>query len=269
MTIQKLLIKAHNTGLLPQLAERYLRQRTWRIAAGEGSGLKVCFPQNLEYLLGTSERPIQRVLSAHLRAGDVFYDVGANVGFFTLIAARRLGPAGAVYAFEPVSENAATISRNVRLNGFTNTVVLQAAVDANSGVGEMLLTGWDGGASLAQAANPPAMPTDRRTVRVFAIDDAIKAERFRPPTLIKIDVEGAEAGAIVGMEATLRRHKPVLVYEIDDGDRDSFHARWESLDQIVTEHGYRVTRLEQSYPDMKWHVGHSLAVPADAKGTGW
>jgi FkbM family methyltransferase len=73
-------------------------------------------------------------LAASLRRGETFYDVGANVGFFTLIAARLVDPGGTVVAFEPLPENVAQLRRNVELNSFRHVVVVPAAVGGESGM---------------------------------------------------------------------------------------------------------------------------------------
>jgi hypothetical protein len=96
---------------------------------------------------------------------------------------------------------------------------------------------------------------------VVAVDDLVDSRALRPPSLVKIDVEGAEDRVLLGMTRTIQRFRPVLVYEVDDGDRESFERRWNALDERVAAFGYRVTRLEPSYPNLRWHVGHSLAVP--------
>lgn len=259
MTIQRVLIKLYSSGLLPRGGVELLQTRTWSIEGGEAAGLKIVFPQNLDYVSGSSERPLQACLASHLAPGDSFYDIGANVGFFSLIAARRIGATGTVYAFEPVSENVGAVRRNALLNSFTNVSVFEVAVGANSAAGELLLTPWDGGSSLSTSEVPPPSPLDRRAVRVIALDDFIGQEGLRPPSVVKIDVEGAELGVLQGMTETIRRFKPVLIYEVDDGDRNAFERRWKALDDFVQRLGYRVSRLESSYPNLKWHVGHSVA----------
>jgi FkbM family methyltransferase len=259
--VQRGLLKLFEAGLLRGPVKPLLARRTWRVQAGEAAGLKFSFPQNLDFLRGSTERPVQRCVAAHLGPGDVFYDVGANVGFFSLLATKRVGPDGFVYALEPVAENASTVRRNARLNGLANVSVFEVAADATSGVGELLMTDWDGGSSLSDTSVAPNHPTERRAVRVIALDDLIEAERLRPPTVVKIDVEGAEMRVLDGMKRTIERFKPVLVYEVDDGDKAAFERRWQALDERVRGFGYRVTHLEPSYSNLHWQVGHSMAVP--------
>jgi FkbM family methyltransferase len=261
MTRQKLLLRFMCSRWLGPFGKSFVRQRHWTVEEGEGAGLKLSYPQNHDYISGTSELPVQRALAKHIRPGHVFYDIGANMGFFSLIAARLVGPAGNVCTFEPVSENTASIRKNFELNHLQNTRLFQVAVGEKSGTADLLLTAWDGGATLTDSAVKTSEPVSRRTVQVVALDDFIQAEQLRRPDLVKIDVEGVELDVLRGMAGTLAESSPILVYEIDDGDSSSFVRRWKELDDYVAGFGYTIHRLENSYPNMGWHVGHTLAVP--------
>jgi FkbM family methyltransferase len=258
---QRLLLKLLDAGLLRGPLVHALEGRTWQVQAGEASGLKIAFPQNLDFVRGCTEPPMQRCVATHLRPGGVFYDIGANVGFFSLLAARRVGPGGAVYAIEPVRENADAIRRNAGLNDFAHVQVFDVAIDEAKRTGELFVTKWDGGSSLSTAAVAPADALEQRAVDVVSLDELVESRRLRPPTLVKIDVEGAELGALRGMQDTLRRHRPIVVFEVDDGDHGALIRRWKELDDFVTGLGYDVTHLENSYRNIHWFVGHSLALP--------
>ena len=267
ITLQRLLIKLSTLGLLPGLWGRFLQTRTWTVEDGEGAGLKLTLPQNLDFIFGSSEPPVQRCLARYLAPGGVFYDVGANVGFFSLLAAQRVGRGGSVYSFEPVSENVMAIRRNARLNEMAHVSIFEVAADSQSGTGELLLADWDGGSSLRNAAAGAVEPVERRMVPVVSLDDLVDDEGLRPPTVVKIDVEGSEMGALQGMVKTLEKFKPVLVYEVDDADRAAFERRWNALDRFVARLGYDVTHLENSYPHLSRNVGHSVAIPVASTGS--
>ena len=130
-----------------------------RIAGGEGTGLRIIpLEGDREIALGSYETPVQKALLDNVAAGGVVYDIGANVGFFSLLAARRVGPQGRVYALEPVARNAAAIERSARLNGFGAIEVFAKAAGAASGIAELNLARHIGGAVLASVGAPP----DRR-----------------------------------------------------------------------------------------------------------
>jgi FkbM family methyltransferase len=228
---------------------------------GEGAQLKIKLPQNTEYVTGESEGPVQRAIARTLQPGGVFYDIGANIGFFSLIAARLVGEAGSVYAFEPYSPNATTARENAALNGLTNFRLFEVAVGRNSRSDELLITSWDGGAALSTSTARPTGFTQRKSVQVVALDDFIEDERLRHPDFVKIDVEGVELEVLQGMSKTIAHCRPILLYEIDDGDSDKFRRRWEEVDEMVLRFGYDICHLENAYPGLNWNVGHSLAIP--------
>ena len=265
MSLQRLLLRVLSSRIAGGPGLRLMRRRTWRVESGEGSGLRIRLPQNLDYLLGTSEIPVQQEIVAYLRAGDVFYDIGANVGFFSLMAARQTGPSGVVCSFEPVTENALAIRQNAALNGLENIRVVDVALGKAPCVAEFLLTEWDGGGTLASSAVRPTDPVLRRKVSVAALDDLIGDWSLPRPSFVKIDVEGAEMEVLEGMERTLDQCMPILLYEVDDSSKDAFDHRWRELDKLVASYGYRVRHLKSSYPNIAWHVGHSLALPPAAR----
>src|SRR5580658_10208738 len=108
-------------GPLVRRASQRLRERPRTIARGQGRGLRFN-PAGTHpgYALGTSEPEIQELLAANVKPGSVMWDVGANVGFLTLIAARLVGPNGQVVAFEPLPSNCEAIRRNLALNQMGN-----------------------------------------------------------------------------------------------------------------------------------------------------
>ena len=80
---------------------------------------------NPEYAIGNNELPVQEAIEGWLQPGDIFYDIGTNVGFFMVIAARKVGKNGHVYAFEPLPANVEVIRHNIMMNGFKNITLLK------------------------------------------------------------------------------------------------------------------------------------------------
>lgn len=158
------------------------------------------------YLLGTSEPDEQALLAEHLGSGDVFYDIGANVGVFSTIAARLVGTTGRVYAFEPHPESSASAERNAELNEFANVTVLTTAVSDANGKMTLSLSGKSANHRLGEGSGIE--------VDVVALDHWIRREKARPPTLVMIDVEGAELNVLDGMQETLAQHRPLVCCEV-------------------------------------------------------
>src|SRR5215213_8166416 len=151
--------------------------------------------------LGMYERFAQRIFVEHVRPGSVVYDVGANAGFFTLLASKLAGPSGRVYAFEPMERNLRYIREHVQLNRVTNVHIMPLAVSDPNG------SMW-----FAAAANPAMgglSASGEIEVQSRTIDEL--ARSIATPTFIKMDIEGAEHAALSGAIETLREARPVIL----------------------------------------------------------
>lgn len=235
--------------------------RPRRVESGPGAGLLISRTgASADYRHGTNELPVQVAVVDGLAPGGVFLDIGANVGFFSLLAARVVGARGAVHAIEPVPSNVRQIKVNAAANKFDNISVVEAAASSASGTTTLLLAEHPGGAVVASAGAPPD-PAGSVEVRTVTVDDLVKSGALRPPTLVKIDVEGAEVEALEGMVDTLHEHRPVVVCEVDGSDDSSLATRRSQVVALLQQCGYEVTPLERSYEASEWHVDHLVARP--------
>jgi FkbM family methyltransferase len=227
-------------------ARWWLRRGSLRVGAGPAAGLRL----SLEHIpvahahaglmaSGWLEHEVQEAMRRHLGPGGVVYDVGANVGFFSLLAARLVGAEGRVYAFDPVPQNAAAVRANAALNGFANVAALELAAGA-AAAREPLLVVED--LSWSHLASRGDHPQAERTVEVevAALDDLVAAGELEPPTFVKIDVEGSEVEVLRGMRETLARHRPVVVCEL--------HATNAAVADALDELGYEARSLEGPEP---------------------
>ncbi|TIM59645.1 MAG: FkbM family methyltransferase, partial [Mesorhizobium sp.] len=98
----------------------------------------------------------------------------------------------------------------------------------------------------------------RLEVSIIAIDDAIVQRGLRPPSLVKIDVEGAEIDVLGGMKETLRRHRPKVIYEVDDATRDGLDRKARQIAELLTAAGYALNSLPASYGNGEWRVYQAL-----------
>ncbi|MCA9873787.1 MAG: FkbM family methyltransferase [Ardenticatenaceae bacterium] len=232
------------------------------IQEGLGAGLKFnAAASNPEYGLGSNEQPVQEAFARYLHAGDVFYDVGANVGFFTVIGAKLVGSGGQVHAFEPVPENAAAVRHNCELNGMKQVTVWETAVSDRSGMGQLQLAQYSGGASLSVAAPPPDYK-ETVSVDLITLDEFLEEKKAAPPSLVKIDVEGAEINVLKGMVNLIEKHKPIIIFEIDDGEVAAFQKKKTICTDFLQNMGYTIELLPDSYPHAGWIVENYVALPA-------
>jgi FkbM family methyltransferase len=230
------------------------------VRTGPAAGLRL-HPEgaSADYADGGNELPVQLAVQELLSPGDVFYDIGANVGFFAMLAAREVGPGGAAYAFEAVAEIAAAAERNAVLNGLSNVTVVTAAVSDTDGSAELLLTTHPGGATLAGGQTPPDL-RGRRKVDTVRLDTLLAAGRIRAPQLVKIDVEGAEPAVLAGMTELLAAHHPALICEFDGPDDAAVAAAVTRFRTRLAGLAYSVRTLDPSYEGSGWQVRHVVAV---------
>lgn len=137
------------------------------------------------YSLGIYELHVQYAMLGVLRRGDVFYDVGANNGFLSLLAAKTVGLEGHVYAFEPLPDNAQRLVQLMSENHVENYTLLPEAVSEKPGTVKMFLGDSGSTPSLVQGCRGHSITVNATTLDEFALEN-------RPPNLIKVDVEGAE-----------------------------------------------------------------------------
>lgn len=169
-----------------------LRGARWIV----GSGTHGCW-------LGTYEIEKQRAFARLAGPGSVVFDVGAHVGFYTLLASRLVGPGGAVVAFEPLPRNLRILRQHLEENGCDNASVFAAALAEAPGSVRFRAGADSYGGSVSEGGEVK--------VEALALDDLLARRRLPPPDLIKIDVEGAELGVLRGARATLREHGPALL----------------------------------------------------------
>ena len=237
-------------------------QRAERIRGGVGDGLRIHLAYaSADYTDGANERPVQDAVASLLAPGGTFFDVGANVGFFSLVAARVVGASGHVYAFEPVPHIAECIRANARRNELANIDVLEVAVVDRGGRAPLLLSAHPGGATLSDR-DTPADLTGTIEVETVAIDDLVAAGTVQPPTVVKVDVEGVELEVLQGMDNTLRTHQPAIVCELDAATEDEVRAKLEPVSAFFGERSYRIEHLPRSYTGMGWQVLHLVARPS-------
>jgi FkbM family methyltransferase len=155
--------------------------------------------------LGTYERASQRLAASLVLAGDVVYDIGANVGFFTLLFSRLAGERGSVASFEPVPRNLEFLRLHLSLNHGSNVTIVEKAVGDHAGNARFRL-----GANSAQGGLDASGELE---VALTTVDHEV-FELGRPaPNLLKLDVEGAEPRVLAGACRTMATRGPVLWIE--------------------------------------------------------
>lgn len=216
-----------------------LPPRVRSIAPGYGLYIDPYDYDGLNYLLHGINRaePVTRLLLSLLRPGDCMVDVGANVGFMSLLASRLVGPTGAVFAFEA---SPTTYARLTALRSPHDNLTCQnCAVSDRDGELEFSLGPQDhtGIASLRELE----AGAGRVRVKAIALDSML--ERLPRTSLVKIDVEGAEFLVLKGMRSLLGRDRPVVVLELTPAFLSSFGHRPEDISALMFERSYVARRV--------------------------
>ena len=180
--------------------------------------------------LGSYEFEKQRLFAGLVPSGGVVWDVGAHVGFYTLLAARMVGPAGRVVAFEPFPRNLAFLRRHIDLNSLGNIDMIEAAVGEKCGPGSFSEGENSSTGSLSGVSGGIA-------VRVVTLDSMLANAASRPADVIKMDIEGGELGALQGADRLFSTSRPVLLLATHGREQHS------ACVQYLSAKGYSVAGL--------------------------
>jgi FkbM family methyltransferase len=196
------------------------------VQSGAATGLSLIIEPRTEksFWTGNHERSVQQVLCEMLKPGMIFWDVGANIGFFSLIASRLVRETGQIHAFEPMDANRERLIKNLAINGCTNVTVHDCALAADSGDAVLHKHGsslmWT---LVAERGQPEGI-----TVRCATVDEL--AQGMDEPDLMKVDTEGNELEVLRGAMGLLSSKAPAILYETDEANlseaRNLLRARY-------------------------------------------
>jgi FkbM family methyltransferase len=204
------------------------------------------YPDGSMYF-GIYEPSLIRLIYTLLRPGEVAIDAGANIGYVTLHLSRAVGPTGAVHSFEPLPGNVQRIGDSMRDNACANVSVHAKAIGETKGTVNFYAFSDEYGSWHALGSLRPLRRKHQIvTCDVVRLDDAIQG----PVRLIKIDVEGAEVGALLGAQRIIREHRPHIIVENNPQALAAFgHTVADIYRAILGAHpGYQALNLEHLSP---------------------
>jgi FkbM family methyltransferase len=192
--------------------------RNWRVELVQPGGAHLAVePSSLDVYLqiaatGAWDEDVLRTCRSLLAPGQVFYDIGANVGFMSIATAAHFGGAIRVVAFEPQPELALAVARSAKLSKLETVEVICAMLGNQPGEGDLFV------GSHSIHASAVAREEGSRVLHcpVYSLDRLVTDGAIPPPDVIKIDVEGAEMLVFEGARDILRRHRPAIVFEADE-----------------------------------------------------
>ena len=216
-----------------------------KIAGGDLAGYTILLDMQLDkdYWLGTYEPELQAALRKVIQPGAVIYDVGANIGYVSLLLAKAAGEKGKVFAFEALPENAERWLTNMALNGKDARLSLFAgAVTDAAGPVHFLVHASGGMGKAAGSAGRQDQYTSEVTVPGISLDEFVFGLGNPPPDVVKMDIEGGEVMALPGMRRVLKEVRPLMLLELHGPE--SSRVAWE----ILTSAGYQIYWMRQGLP---------------------
>ncbi|HOS48124.1 MAG TPA: FkbM family methyltransferase [Bacteroidia bacterium] len=253
-------------GDLLHVAKNYLnnfsankRISEWRKLKGETDSVKIELGDNTKLKLytdsvlsetiyvGRFENAELDFVKRYLRKGDVFMDIGANIGLFTTVGASKVGAGGKVYSFEPVKKTYSRLEENVNINSFANVSLFNAGLSNSDGELEMTTSaeGFD-------AWNSFGKPTAgsnfiKEKVSIFKIDSWTKNQNVSNVNLAKIDVEGWECNVMIGGESFFSaENAPDLLVEFTEENCKNAGFTCAGLYDILAKYGYQMFLFDEA-----------------------
>jgi len=161
------------------------------------------------------ELPVIEGFLSHIHTGDVVFDVGANIGIYTILLAKKVGATGKVIAFEPEKESYDRLVDNAGINDLKNIIVQKKALGQEDKQAKLYIGKTTGNFSLIKSYEKGVGSQD---IEIVSGDAFLKAQNLPVPKAVKIDVEGYEYNVLVGLQETLRQPScKVICCEVHPG----------------------------------------------------
>ena len=195
------------------------------------------------------EENVTRFFTKYLTDNMTLLDVGANIGWYSLLAAKSLNDNCKIYAFEPFSENAKLLLASKLKNKFNSIQVIQSATGNKLGAVAFGASGSNG--QCRDIGNEVQSILAGDTVNMVKIDDLIKEK----VDLIKIDIEGAEYNALLGAINTIKNSRPVIFSEFTPTAMPSVcRVSWDEYLNFIVDLGYKISVIDEVLIDCEQDI---------------
>jgi FkbM family methyltransferase len=219
------------------------------VASGglQGTRLLLDLQQEKDLWLGNYEPDLQKAIAELALPGMIAYDVGANIGYLSLLLSLFVGTQGKVVAFEALPENIERLHANLALNktGAHVQVVPAAVVERTRAVRFLIGPSDDTGKAEGSAGRQKVTYQESIQVEGLSLDDFVYGQGGPAPDLIKMDIEGGEVLALPGMRRILSKKHPILLLELHGPQ--SAAAAWSACRTA----GYRICQASAGYPEVQ------------------
>jgi FkbM family methyltransferase len=192
------------------------------------------------------ENKEQAFIKSYLKEGDVFLDIGANIGLYTLLASKAVGNSGKIFAFEPSPKTFIRLTENVAHNHLTNCILENIALSNVEGEFSIMLSqeGFDAWNSLAKPTMGNLYYEEKVTTKT--LDSFIDEAEIKKINFIKIDVEGWEINVLKGASNYLINNDPTILFEVAQDSLINAGFSVKELFEILNSYGFTIFRINEN-----------------------
>lgn len=193
---------------------------------------------------GNYESEVGELLKKIISPGDVFLDVGANIGYFSLMVAKN-EPSSTVFAFEPASHLFEKLENHIRDNYLKNIFAIHAAAGENDETGILFLADVEN-EGMSSLKEPENYSGKKEEIKIISLDNWMNRSALENISLIKMDVEGSELAALKGMKNIIDEFHPLIISEINPQTLSLFGLKSEDIYKFIYGLGYEIYLIEKS-----------------------
>lgn len=203
-----------------------------KIRGGPLRGKKWIAATGSKFIKGNYESFKTTPYLQYIHKGDIVYDVGAHVGYYTAIASEIVGIKGKVFAFEPRPLNIAYLKRHIRINNLSNVKLYKACVGEKAGQSKFETRTGTGTGHISEKGN--------LTVKMVCLDEMYDQGKIPKPDFLKIDVEGGEIVVLQGVKKIIKNFHPIIMVATHDENTHEFVTKF----LVTNNYEYRVLNKE-------------------------
>jgi len=205
-----------------------LKGKSWNVSSGS------------KFTRGEYEPDNTRAIEGLVESRDVVFDVGAHVGYFTVLMSERVGPEGQVVSFEPRDINLEFLRQHLRINRCENVQVIDACVGDRAGAARLETRVGTGKGHVSTEGNVD--------VRMVVLDELVQSGKLPVPRFMKIDVEGGEMAVLEGARWIIETHRPRMVLATHSPELK------QACNEFLTARGYDMQDIQEPAGDSEWRV---------------
>ncbi len=215
------------------------------------------------------------VIKQNISSGDLVIDIGANIGYFTLIMAKGITENGKVFSFEPEPKNFELLKKNVEINNYSNVILEKKAIGNKTGIAKLYLADkknniFYSGMHRIFRSDLVSQILNPVSINIIKLDDYLQDLKFiKKIRLIKIDVEGAEFDVLKGMNKILDENKEIeIVMEFSSENLEDYGSNAYDVVDFLMNKGFKLSVINEVEKRMEEVTGIKEIIDSEAKKIG-